>query len=131
MLLDGDSEAAMMAADVVLLASGTAALEAALLGKPTIATYRLAPVSHAIVMGLGLVRLKHFTLPNLLTATPLVPEFMQRDAKPAAIAHAVGEMLNDPARRRMIGDEFAKLRKELALDADQRAADAVFELARS
>lgn len=130
MLLDGNSEAAMMAADVVLLASGTAALESALLGKPTIATYRLAPLSHAIVMGLRLVKLKHFTLPNLMTRNPLVPEFMQRNAEPAAIADAVGAMLSDPDRRRMIGDEFAKLRDELALDADQRAADAVFELAR-
>jgi len=131
LLLDGDSETAMMAADVVLLASGTAALESALLGKPTIATYRLAPLSHAIAIGMRLVKLKHFTLPNLLTATPLVPEFMQRDAKPAAIADAVAAMLDDPDGRRNISSEFAKLRIELALDADQRAADAVFELAQS
>lgn len=131
LLLDGDSETAMMSADVVLLASGTAALESALLGKPTIATYRLAKLTHAIVVGLRLVTLTHYTLPNLLTGTPLVPEFIQQDAKPAAIAEAVAAMLNDPARRRMISDEFAKLRSELALDADQRAADAVFELAQS
>lgn len=129
LLLDGESETAMMAADVVLLASGTAALEAALLGKPTIATYRLAPVTYAIVAGLRLVKLSHYTLPNLLTATPLVPEFFQRNAKPAMIADAVAALLDNPERRRMIGDEFAKLRTELALDADQRAADAVFELA--
>jgi lipid-A-disaccharide synthase len=131
LLLDGDSETAMMSADVVLLASGTAALESALLGKPTIATYRLAKLTHAIVVGLRLVTLTHYTLPNLLTRTPLVPEFIQQNAKPAAIAEAVAAMLNDPARRRMISDEFAKLRSELALDADQRAADAVFELAQS
>lgn len=129
LLLEGDSETAMTAADVVLLASGTAALESALLGKPTIATYRLAPISHAIFVGMRLVKLKHFTLPNLLTATPLVPEFMQRGAKPAAIADAVAAMLEDPERRRIISSEFAKLRIELALGADQRAADAVFELA--
>ena len=126
LLLDGQSETAMMAADVVLLASGTAALEAALLGKPTIATYRLAPVTYAIVAGL---RLGHYPLPNLLTARPMVPEFFQRKAKPAMIADAVAALLDDPERRRVIGDEFAKLRTELALDADQRAADAVFELA--
>ena len=129
LLLDGESETVMMAADVVLLASGTAALEAALLGKPTIATYRLAPVTYAIVAGLRLVKLSHYTLPNLLTATPLVPEFFQRNAKPAMIADEVASLLDDPERRRMISDEFAKLRTELALDADQRAADAVFELA--
>ncbi len=129
LLLDGDSESAMTAADVVLLASGTAALESALLGKPTIATYRVAPVSYAIAIGLRLVKLDHYTLPNLLTPTPLVPEFMQGDAQPAAIADAVTAMLDDPERRRTISSEFAKLRNELALDADQRAADAVFELA--
>ncbi|MGB5626953.1 MAG: hypothetical protein WBM61_14530, partial [Woeseiaceae bacterium] len=86
-------------------------------------------VSYAIAIGLRLVKLDHYTLPNLLTPTPLVPEFMQGDAQPAAIADAVTAMLDDPERRRTISSEFAKLRNELALDADQRAADAVFELA--
>jgi lipid-A-disaccharide synthase len=130
-LLDGDSETAMMAADVVLLASGTAALESALLGKPTVAAYRVAPMTYAIVKGLRLVNLTHYTLPNLLTDTSLVPEFIQQGAKPSAIAAAVAEMLDDPERRRFISGEFARLRTELALGADQRAAESVFELAQS
>ncbi len=130
-LLDGDSETAMMAADVVLLASGTAALESALLGKPTIATYRLAAMTHAIAVGLRLVKLRHFTLPNLLTDTPLVPEFIQQNARPSDLADAVAEMLDDPERRQFISNEFAKLRSELALGADQRAADSVLELVQS
>jgi len=129
-LLDGNSETAMIAADVVLLASGTAALESALLGKPTIAAYRVAPMTAAIAIAFRLVKLTHYTLPNLLTETPLVPEFIQRDAKPGPIAAAVAGMLDDPERRRSISNEFAKLRSELALDADQRAAEAVVELAR-
>lgn len=131
LVLDGDSETAMMAADVVLLASGTAALESALLGKPTIATYRLAALTHAIAIGMGMVKLDYYTLPNLLTDAPLVPEFMQNEAEPSAIAGAVMAMLDDPERRRMIQREFAKLRTKLALNADQRAADAVIELAHS
>ncbi|MGB5471240.1 MAG: lipid-A-disaccharide synthase, partial [Woeseiaceae bacterium] len=131
LLVDGDSETAMVAADVVLLASGTAALESALLGKPTIAAYRLAPMTYAIAKGLRLVKLTHYTLPNLLTETPLIPEFMQNDAKPAALAAAVIGMLDDTERRRFISGEFAKLRSKLALGADQRAADSVFELAQS
>lgn len=131
LVLDGDSETAMMAADVVLLASGTAALESALLGKPTIAIYRVAPVTYAIVIGMRMVKLDYYTLPNLLTDAPLVPEFMQKEAEPSAIAGAVTEMLDDPERRRMIQREFAKLRTKLALNADQRAADAVIELAHS
>ncbi len=131
LVLDGDSETAMMAADVVLLASGTAALESALLGKPTIAIYRVAALTHAIVIGMRMVKLDYYTLPNLLTDAPLVPEFMQKKAEPSAIARAVTAMLDDPERRRMIQREFAKLRTKLALNADQRAADAVIELAHS
>ncbi len=131
LLIDGDSETAMVAADVVLLASGTAALESALLGKPTIAAYRVAPMTYAIAKGLRLVKLTHYTLPNLLTETPLVPEFIQSDAKPSALAAAVVDLLDDPERRRFISGEFAKLRSELALGADQRAAESVFELAQS
>ncbi|MGB5332716.1 MAG: lipid-A-disaccharide synthase [Woeseiaceae bacterium] len=131
LLIDGDSETAMLAADVVLLASGTAALESALLGRPTIAAYRVAPMTYAIAKGLRLVKLTHYTLPNLLTETPLIPEFIQKDARPAALAAAVTGMLDDTERRRFISGEFAKLRSELALGADQRAAESVFELAQS
>lgn len=131
LLLDGDSEIVMRAADVVLLASGTAALESAMLGRPTVAAYRLARMTAAIVRTLRLVNLSHFTLPNLMTESPLVPEFIQEEAQPSAIADAVAAMLDDPERRRLISDEFAKLRQELALDADQRAAESVFALAQS
>jgi len=131
LVLDGDSETAMMAADVVLLASGTAVLEAALLGRPAVATYRVAPVTWAIGQVFQLVKVDYYTLPNLLTESPLVPEFIQRGVDPATLAGAVGELLDDPARRRFIRGEFAKLRTKLALNADQRAADAVIELAHS
>lgn len=129
-LVDGRSIEAMSAADVVLQASGTAVLEAALLQKPTVATYRVAPLTYWIVKGLGFLKLDRYTLPNLLTEEPLVPEFMQNEADPAQIAAAVVALLDDPSRRQFIAQRFARLRQELALDADQRAADAVLELAR-
>ena len=128
LLLDGDSERAMLAADVVLLASGTAALESALLGKPTVAVYGVAQLTYWILTRLRLVRLSHYTLPNLLMEMPLVPEFIQGDIRPQAVANAVIELLDDPDRRRIIGDRFAKLRAELAQNTDQRAADAVVAL---
>ncbi len=130
-LLDGDSRTAMMAADVVLLASGTAVLEAALLGRPAVAAYRVAPVTWAIGKAFRLVKVRYFTLPNLLTDSPLVPEFIQDGVDPPTLSAAVAELLDDPTRRRFISDEFAKLRTELALDADRRAAESVFELAQS
>ena len=129
-LLDGNAQAAMSAADVILLASGTAVLEAAMLRKPAVATYRVNSLSWRIGMALRLVRVAHFTLPNLLTEEPLVPEFIQDDAKPEAIAAAVIALLDDPQRRQFISERFDRLRAELALDADQHAADAVLDLAR-
>lgn len=127
-LLDGDSERAMVAADVVLLVSGTAALESALLSRPTVAAYRLGKITYAIFSALKLLKLTYFTLPNLLTETPLVPEFMQDEARPEDIAAAVVELLDDPVQRQMISDTFAKLRIELAQNTNQRAADAVISL---
>ena len=127
-LLDGDSQLAMSAADVVLQASGTAVLEAALLRKPTVATYRIAPLTYWIAK--RLVKLEYFTLPNLLTERALVPEFMQQNALPEPIAAEVIALLDDAERRRSISERFDRLRAELALDADQHAADTVIELAR-
>ena len=129
-LIAGRSERVMAAADVVLLASGTAALESALLGKPTVAAYRVSPMTYAIARGLKLVKLTHYTLPNLLTESPLVPEFIQGAATPEALAEAVAALLDDPARRELISRRFATLRSELALNADQRAAESVIDLAR-
>ena len=127
-LLDGQSDLAMCAADVVLQASGTAVLEAALLRKPAVATYRVSTLT--FWLGRGFVKLEYFTLPNLLTEKPLVPEFMQQDAIPGPIAAEVIALLDDPERRRSISERFDRLRTELALGADQRAADSVIELAR-
>ena len=129
-LLDGDSQRAMIAADVVLLASGTAALESALLSKPTVAAYRVGRLTHAIAMQTSMKKMTHFTLPNLLTEIPLVPEFMQDAARPDAIAEELIDLLDNPDRVRNIADRFARLRIELAQNTDQRAADAVIELAK-
>jgi lipid-A-disaccharide synthase len=129
-LLDGQSQAAMSSADLVLLASGTAVLEAALLGKPTVAAYKVSALTYFIAKTLRLVKLKHYTLPNLLTKKPYVPEFIQGAATPEAIAECVSEMLNDREWRALVTDRFAKLRAELALGANERAADAVIRVAR-
>jgi lipid-A-disaccharide synthase len=120
----------MTAADVVLQASGTAVLEAALLQKPAVAAYRVAPLTYFLARYLFRLDLEHYTLPNLLTEEPLVPEFMQKDAQPGPIADAVIALLEDPQRRALISERFARLRDELALDADQHAAAAVMRLAR-
>jgi len=128
-LIDGDSIEAMSAADVVLLASGTAALESALLGKPTVAAYAVSKLTGAIARMIGMQN-KYFTIPNLIADAELIPEFIQEDVESEAMAQAVAALLDDPARRDEISRRFATLRTELALGADERAADAVIELAR-
>ncbi len=128
-LTDGDAEAVITAADVVLLASGTATLQTALLGKPMVVAYRLARLTHAIARIFDLVKVPYVSLPNLLTDEPLVPEFIQGDATPERLADAVDELLGDEARRAAIAAEFALLRTGLARDADRRAAVAVSQLA--
>ena len=75
------------------------------------------------------MKVPHFTLPNLLTPEPLVPEFLQGAANPEALADAVSGLLKDPDRRAAIAGQFAILRAELARGADKLAAQAVLDLA--
>ena len=127
-LVDGHSIEVMATADLVLLASGTAALESALLGKPTIAAYRVAWLTALITRALRLMKVDRFTLPNLLTGETLIPEFIQENATAPAIAAEAISMLNDPERCSGLRARFAKLHDELALDANERAADALIRL---
>lgn len=127
-LTDGNAELAIAAADVVLLASGTASLQAALLGRPMVAAYRLQALTYAIAKGLKLVKVKYFTLPNLLTEEPLVPELLQGAATPERLAAEVRSLLDDDARRETIRARFLEVRDALRHDADARAADAVLQL---
>ena len=76
------------------------------------------------------LRTRYYTMPNVMADELLVPEFIQEDMTPAALADALLGMLNDPARCEAISRRFAKLRSELALGADDCAADAVIKLAR-
>lgn len=124
-LLDGRSEAAIIAGDAVLLASGTAALEAALLCRAMVAAYRLAPLTYALARLLRLVKVRHFTLPNQLTNEPLVPEFLQGEVVAAALSGAVASLLDDHDRRLAIEHAFASLRDQLARGASEQAAAAV------
>lgn len=128
-LTDGGATEAIAAADVVLLASGTASLQTALLRRPMVSAYRVASLTYHLAQLLRLLKVPHFTMPNLLTDEPLVPEFLQDAATPAALAGAVLDLLQDTDRRRHIETRFAELRTRLALGADERAAAAVHALA--
>ena len=128
-LIDGQAETAIAAADVVLLASGTASLQTALLGKPMVAAYKLSPITYLLQRCFRLVKVDHFAMPNLLTDEPLVPEYLQNQATPEALALAVGELLENDERRAEIHRTFVALRADLARGAQERAAKAILELA--
>ena len=128
-LMDGNAETAIAVADVVLLASGTASLQTAMLGKPMVAAYKLSPITHLLQRWFKLVKVKHFAMPNLLTDEPMVPEFLQDQATPASLAAAVSELLKDAERRAEIERKFIALRAGLARGAQHRAAKAILDLA--
>jgi lipid-A-disaccharide synthase len=124
--LSGYSREAMAAADMVVLASGTATLEAALLRKPMVVTYRVSWLSYLLFR--LLVRTWLFSLPNYLAGRKLVPELMQYDAVPAKLAAAVEHYLTHPRETRAVVTALGRIRRQLQRDADRRAADAVLKL---
>ncbi|MCK7544486.1 lipid-A-disaccharide synthase [Marinobacter bryozoorum] len=122
----GRSREVMAAADVVLLASGTATLEAMLLKKPMVVGYRLSNLSYALVS--RLVKVPWVSLPNLLAQEELVPELLQDNAKPEKLAAAVLERLDNPQERERLHEAFTRLHHLLRCNADERAAEAVSAL---
>jgi lipid-A-disaccharide synthase len=108
-LIDGQAHRAMMAADVVLLASGTAALEAMLAKRPMVVGYRIAPLTHALVKGLGMLKTNLYALPNVLAGKMLVPELMQHDCTPEKLAEAVVGLFRDTARRDELTQDFERM----------------------
>lgn len=127
-LVDGRSTEVMAAADVVLLASGTATLEAALIKRPMVVAYRLSRMTQWFLETFKLVRIQHFALPNLLAGRELVPEFLQSSVTPPNLGQAVLAWLDDRASRDRVTDQFEMIHRCLRQSADQRAAQAVLDL---
>lgn len=122
-LLFGHAHEAMAAADVVLLASGTATLEAALLQRPMVISYRMPRLSWWIMNSR---RYQPWVgLPNILAGEFVVPELLQDAATPDALAAAVIDLLQDKAKREAIEQRFAVMAAELRQNAAERAAAAV------
>jgi len=130
-LVEGHSHEALGAADAVLLASGTAALEALLLRCPMVVAYKVSSLTYNVVMGLKLLRIKNVSLPNLLAERDLVPEFMQARASPEELGPAVLRLLDDKQARDTQLRGLEALMGVLRVGADARAADAVLGLADS
>jgi len=127
-IVDGRAREAMVAADVVLLASGTATLEAMLAKRPMVVGYRVAPLTHLLVRGLGMLKVDRYALPNVLAREDLVPELMQGECNPRNLASAVLAWLRQPQSGAALAPRFRELHLALRRDASARAAAAVAEL---
>lgn len=125
-IVRGRSREVMAAADVVLLASGTATLEAMLLKKPMVVGYRLSNLSFWIVS--RMMKSPYIALPNLLAQKPLVPELIQDDATPQALGDAVLERLENSDERERLTRAFSEIHETLRQNADEQAAAAIAAL---
>lgn len=125
-MMFGHAHEAMAAADVVLLASGTATLEAALLKRPMVIAYKVAALS-ALVHRTH-AHLPYVGLPNVLAGEFVVPEFLQEEATPENLAQAVINLLFDPVMRERLEARFEKMAAELRRDASTAAAAAILPL---
>ena len=127
-LTDGNAHQAMIAADAVLLASGTAALEAMLAKRPMVVAYRLARSTYRIVKSLGLLKVERYALPNVLAGRALVTELMQDACTPQALAAALAPHLRARADDAGLLGEYRRLHLDLRRDASRSAAVAVAQL---
>jgi len=125
-ILDGHAREALTAADAVLLASGTATLEALLVGRPMVVAYRLAPLTYRLIK--PLMRVPYYSLPNHLIGRVVVPELIQDAAIPAALGRAILDYLEDPKRGAALTGEFRTIHQQLRQNASRKAAEAIKEL---
>lgn len=125
-IVDGRSHEALAACDVTLIASGTATLEAALFKRPMVIAYHMSAMSWHIMK-----RMRYqpwVGLPNILCGEFVVPELLQHDATPAALAREVARLLDDPARMLALHARFTDLHHQLRRDTARTATDAIAQV---
>jgi lipid-A-disaccharide synthase len=127
-VIDRRSQQLLCAADVVLLASGTAALEALLARTPMVVAYRISGLTYRFVRALKLLKVDRFSLPNALAGERLVPECMQDDCNPAQLLQALTPLLTDPAAARRQTLRFEEIHRSLRCGGSERAAAVIAEL---
>ena len=126
-LLEGQAHTAMAASDAVLLASGTATLEATLVKRPMVVAYRLGFLTSLILKVPGMVTSSFFAQPNLLANRRVVPEFFNAEVTAERLGPALLEQIDRPDRADVVAT-FTGIHQSLRRDASRRAADAVVEL---
>lgn len=128
MVIDGHAHETMIAADAILLASGTATLEAMLAKRPMVVAYRIAPLTYRIVKGLGLLKVARYALPNVLSGRDLAPELMQDACTPTALAAALRPSLRGLPIDADLLAEYRRMHLTLRHDASRSAAAAIVDL---
>jgi lipid-A-disaccharide synthase len=127
-LIDRQSQTALIAADVALVTSGTASLEAALCKRPMVVVYRFGTMTAWILRRLKLVKVKFFAQPNLLADRRVVGEYFQEEIVPESIGAELLMWLEDAERRGDLEREFSRIHADLRRDAGTRAARAIMAL---
>lgn len=126
-LVNGHAQAVMAASDVVLLASGTATLEATLVKRPMVVAYRLGLLTSFLLKHLKLFKAPFFAQPNLLAGRQLVPEFFNAEVRAEVLGPAVLRQLERADREQLV-QTFTSIHETLRRDASARAADAIVDL---
>jgi lipid-A-disaccharide synthase len=126
-LVDGNAQQVMAASDVVLLASGTATLEATLVKRPMVVAYRLSALTTFLLKTLKLFKAPFFAQPNLLAGRQVVPEYFNREVCAEVLGPAVLAQLERADRDQLV-QTFASIHETLRRDASARAAEAILEL---
>ncbi|AGA33558.1 Lipid-A-disaccharide synthase [Thioalkalivibrio nitratireducens DSM 14787] len=127
--LEGNARAhqVMAASELVLISSGTATLEAALLRTPMIVIYRMAPLSYALFS--RLIRVPHVALANIVAGRRVVPERLQRAANPEALCREALDWLDHPEKLAAIRESLDQVRQRLGPGgADRRVAETALEM---
>ncbi len=125
-LIEGRSLEAMAAADVALLASGTAALECMLLKRPMVVAYRLSSLTYRIAK--RLMKTPYYSLPNLLAGQAVVREVIQDEVNAGNLGRELMSLLDNPGHSAEIRETFSKIHDDLRRDANRGAAQAVLSL---
>ncbi len=127
-ILDGQAQATMIASNGVLLASGTAALEALLCKRPMVIGHRISGLTYALVKAFGLLKSTHVSLPNVLAGEPLVPELLQAACTPEQLHASLQRCFTHTDVATALQPKFLAIHEQLRQDASQRAAEAIAAL---
>ncbi len=125
MILHGHADLALAAADVSLVASGTATLQAALYKKPLVVAYKISPLMFWFAK--KLVKIPYISLPNVLCNEQVVPEFLQDDMTCQNLTNAMLELYMDNENKKLLVEKFSELHTKLKQNAAEKSAERIWE----